>query len=82
MDLYHKLGQKGYIYLTTQTGSYKAINIYKKFGFAPYTGKYHTDGFDKEQNEKAWKLSTKKSRNTKPTVEIQANLFMYKRPRF
>ena len=46
MDLYHKLGDQGYIYLTTQSQSYVAINIYKKFGFLPYMGQLHKSGFD------------------------------------
>ena len=56
MDLYHKLGDKGYIYLTTQSQSYVAINIYKKFGFEPYLGELHTEGFDLEEHKKAWQI--------------------------
>lgn len=36
LDLYKELGEKRNVYLTTQTWSYKAINIYKKFGFKPF----------------------------------------------
>ena len=60
MDLYHRLGQTGYIYLTTQTVSYQAINIYKKFGFVPYMGEYHTGGFDAEKSAQAWKIIDEK----------------------
>ena len=58
MDLYHKLGCEGYAYLTTQTGSYKAINIYKKFGFVPYWGELHGEGsdFDMESHQKSWQI--------------------------
>lgn len=56
MDLYHKLGDTGYIYLTTQSQSYVAINIYKKFGFVPYLGELHTEGFDLEEHKKAWQI--------------------------
>lgn len=67
-DLYHRLSETGYIYLTTQTESYKAINIYKKFGFLPYMGELHTDGFDKENAAWAWsiidgKINEYKNRN-------------------
>ena len=56
MDLYHKLGDQGYIYLTTQSQSYVAINIYKKFGFVPYMGQLHKSGFDLEEHQKAWQI--------------------------
>lgn len=56
MDLYHKLGDQGYIYLTTQSQSYVAINIYKKFGFLPYMGQLHKRGFDLEEHQKAWQI--------------------------
>ena len=56
LDLYHKLGDKGYIYLTTQSQSYVAINIYKKFGFVPYLGQLHKEGFDLEEHQKAWEI--------------------------
>ena len=59
MDLYHRLGETGYIYLTTQTGSYKAINIYKKFGFVEYMGEY-SNSFDQEKNAWAWKIINEK----------------------
>lgn len=39
LNIYNTLGYKDYIYLTSQTWSYKAINIYSKFGFKPYYGK-------------------------------------------
>lgn len=38
LDIYNELGYSGYIYIASQTWSYKAINIYKKFGFQPYFG--------------------------------------------
>ena len=58
LDLYHKLGDKGYIYLTTQSQSYVAINIYKKFGFVPYWGELHGEGsdFDLETHKKSWQI--------------------------
>lgn len=39
LDTFNELGFKNYIYLTSQVSSYKALNIYKKFGFKPYLGK-------------------------------------------
>ena len=56
MDLYHRLSQTGYIYLTTQTASYVAINIYKKFGFLPYMGEFHGPDFDQSENARAWEI--------------------------
>lgn len=38
LDLYNELDLKGEIYLTTQTWSYIAINVYLKYGFKPYLG--------------------------------------------
>lgn len=35
-DIYNEFGYTDYIYLTSQTWSYKALNIYSKFGFKPY----------------------------------------------
>ena len=35
LDVYHELGLQGQIYLTSDTRSYKGINIYLKFGFEP-----------------------------------------------
>lgn len=56
MELYHKLGQTDGIYLTTQTASYVAINIYKKFGFVPYMGEMHGEDFDRKSHEEAWEI--------------------------
>lgn len=39
LNIYNALGYKGYIYLTSQTWSYKAVNVYSGFGFKPYLGK-------------------------------------------
>ena len=53
------------IYLTSQTWSYKALNIYRQFGFKPYIGpqpsgwKPSTDDFEQETRE-AWDLIEKK----------------------
>lgn len=38
MDLYHKLGSEGYCILQTSTWNWKAIRIYKKFGFEEWLG--------------------------------------------
>ena len=38
LDFFNELGYKDFIYLTTQTWSYKAINMYLGFGFKPYFG--------------------------------------------
>jgi len=61
LDIFSELGNKSPIYLTTQTWSYKAINIYLHFGFKPYHGpkpKYwaiQDNDFESESN-KAWNL--------------------------
>lgn len=38
LDLYQKLDTDGFLYLSSSTWNYKAINIYMQFGFVPYTG--------------------------------------------
>jgi len=72
LDVYNELGYKDFIYLTSQTWSYKAINIYSQFGFVPYMGEkpanWWVDDFD-ENNRLAWKMINDKigeyKRNTK-----------------
>ncbi|MFP4385165.1 MAG: GNAT family N-acetyltransferase [Spirochaetia bacterium] len=66
------------VYLTTQTWSYKAVNIYKKFGFEPYTGKmpegWETQGKSfQEDNKKAWDLIERKLREY--TVEKESRKY-------
>ncbi len=62
-DLFQSQGGGDYLYLTTQTWSYKAINIYQHFGFEPYLGprpvnwkqsNYETD------NAIAWRIINEK----------------------
>lgn len=38
LDLYNSLGYDGFVYLLTATWYYRAIGIYKKFGFKEYDG--------------------------------------------
>ena len=65
MDLYHQNKLAGGLYLTSQTWSYKALNIYRQFGFKPYTGpqlpgwKPTTDDYEQETRE-AWNLIEQK----------------------
>ena len=65
MDLYRKNNLTGGLYLTSQTWSYKALNIYRQFGFKPYTGpqlpgwKPTTDDYEQETRE-AWNLIEQK----------------------
>jgi len=63
LDVYNELGFKDFIYLTTQTWSYKAINIYMKFGFEPYLGEkpvnWQVDDYA-EKNRLAWKMINEK----------------------
>lgn len=61
LDQYKRLGYEDLIYLTSQTWSYKAINIYKGFGFLPYddgaSGQYKGSAGDYEIDfETAWQL--------------------------
>ena len=73
LDIYNELGYSGYIYLTSQTWSYKAINIYMKFGFKPYLGEkpqswtsvnLTSGNFEpwdyKEKNIEAWDMINEK----------------------
>ncbi len=59
LELYNALGCGDFIYLTTQTWSCKAINLYEKFGFEPYKGKkpdnWSCENFE-ERNQRAWRL--------------------------
>lgn len=57
--LYHKLGCTGPVYLTTQTTSYPAINIYKKYGYAPYFGPMPDNGIAWD-NKEAWRIIEEK----------------------
>lgn len=56
MDLYHAIGETGGIYITTQTQSYVAVNVYKKFGFVSYLGELHTENFDLAAHQEAWRI--------------------------
>jgi GNAT superfamily N-acetyltransferase len=61
LDTFNELGLGDILYLTTQTWSFKAINIYMKFGFKPYMGekpvnwKTKSQNFE-EENKKAWDI--------------------------
>lgn len=67
MDVYHVCGKTHGIYLVSQTWSYKALNIYRQFGFKPYHGpqpagwKTETDDFEQETCA-AWDLIEEKLR--------------------
>jgi len=50
LDLYNKLGYEGFIYLLTGTWYYRAIGIYRKFGFKEYDGERSLlDGMSDEE---------------------------------
>lgn len=63
LDVYNEFCYKDFIYLTSQTWSYKALNIYAKFGFKPYKGEkpinWKDDTFE-EKNETAWTMIEQK----------------------
>lgn len=57
LDVNAALGNRNFLYLTTQTISYQAINIYMKFGFKPYLDEkpaHWTVEDYEEANPKAW----------------------------
>lgn len=57
------MGYRDFLYLVTQTWSYKAIRLYEKFGFLPYKGpkpvNWKSDDFDAE-NLRAWNIIEEK----------------------
>lgn len=63
LDLYNEMGFRNFIYLTSQTWSYKAINLYSKFGFKPYKAEkplnWKPDTFE-ETNQLAWNIIERK----------------------
>jgi GNAT superfamily N-acetyltransferase len=75
LDIHGSIDQRYPVYLTTQTWSYKAVNIYKNFGFEPYTGEM-PEGWEprgksfQEDNKKAWDLIDRKIREY--TVEKES----------
>ncbi len=57
MSLYYEEQCQGIIYLTTNTRGYRAINIYRKCGFQPDSGKDFVDvPLDSETYTKAWRI--------------------------
>lgn len=61
IDTYKNTEQAEFIYLTSQTWSYKAINIYKSFGFKAYLGPkpinwFCKDGEFERDSIEAWQL--------------------------
>ena len=65
LDVYHALGCSDSLYLTTQTWSYDAINIYSSFGFKPYKGQKPPGWAGTEDefaynNETAWEIINSK----------------------
>jgi len=56
LDTYNELGCTQGIYLTTQTWSYKAINVYLKFGFKPYIGDVKYNKMNFHASKRAWDI--------------------------
>lgn len=69
LELYNEFDYSGYLYLTSQTWSYRALNIYMKFGFKPYFGEkpknwlavnLTSGNFEpwnyEEKNKEAWEI--------------------------
>lgn len=61
LDIYNALGFRDLVFLTSQTWSYKAINIYLDFGFTPYMGEKpeNWSGTPEQfsiDNTKAWEI--------------------------
>jgi len=59
LDIYNELGYADYIYLTSQTESWRALNMYAGFGFRPYMGakpvNWRCEDFAQETAE-AWRM--------------------------
>ena len=64
-ELHHALGCSDVPYLTTQTWSYRAVGLYRKFGFLPYLGErpanwpFHSELFPQsyeQATEAGWAL--------------------------
>lgn len=60
-DILNEIYDGGRVYLTTQTWSYKAINMYLEFGFEPYLGAKpdnwkEVNGDFETNNKKAWEI--------------------------
>ncbi|MCL2300320.1 MAG: GNAT family N-acetyltransferase [Firmicutes bacterium] len=53
LDIYNELGVENYIYLTSQTWSWRALHLYMGFGFRPYMG-------EKPENWRAVNLTSGK----------------------
>ncbi len=59
LDTYRELGYRDDLYLVSQTWSYKALNIYRKFGFTAYKGEKPPNWEDadfKKNTERAWDM--------------------------
>ncbi|HNX15119.1 MAG TPA: GNAT family N-acetyltransferase [Oscillospiraceae bacterium] len=89
LDIYNEINNDGFLYLTTKTHSYKAINIYKKMGFEPYLGE-KPEGWPVENyevaNPTAWKMiderikayqSGEKVFSIRDATEADARAFAY-----
>lgn len=69
LNRFNELGYTDFVYLTTQTWSYKAIGLYLQFGFEPYLGsrpihwRCTDEQFDREK-ETAWELIRSKIKPT------------------
>lgn len=73
MQLHSELNTKEPLYLTTQTNSYKAIRMYKHFGFEPYMGDMpiHFQGKRDtflQDNETAWKIIDDKIKELEQSI--------------
>lgn len=77
LDIYNKMGFRDFLYLTSQTWSYKAINLYFQFGFKPYTGEkplnWKADHFD-ENTRLAWENIQKKIEEYRQSKSISFSI--------
>jgi hypothetical protein len=78
LDFYNQLGYEGFIYLQTGTWYYRAIGIYKKFGFKEYDGERSlvanmSDGDFVKQNREALSLVNEKLLDYDNSREKKAN---------
>ena len=81
LDLYGELGYAGYVYLTSQTWSYRALSLYARFGFEPYLGEKPKNWLSvnlASQDREPWDYEAK---NREAWAMIREKLEAYERSR-
>lgn len=81
LDLYNELGYAGYVYLTSQTWSYRALSVYGKFGFRPYLGAKPPNWLSVNLASQAREPWDYEERNREAWAMIQDKIDAYERSR-